>query len=255
MVRARLLAVLHFAFGVVYSVMSMAVQAETASFWILLVILPLSATMTTFYLWTLTALQTTIKELQARRQTQKALMYRRLWGVLLWSVAVVVIFIMLNTVALANRSPDFVPTHWKNRFVLDGWLNTLYLTVFGTIVFLWRPTADNRRFAMSEEVRQEDYEMDVDVRSDDGAMDIDEDEEEAQAPVSVSKQKRSDSPLRAKKTHSAAGAADGETETLFAVGEGIDDVSDDEAHLPASAPSPSSSSSPAKKKESRSRDA
>ncbi|ORY86276.1 lung seven transmembrane receptor-domain-containing protein [Protomyces lactucae-debilis] len=229
MVRARILAVLHFAFGVIYSVMSMAVKAETASFWILLVILPLSATMTTFYLWTLSALQTTIKELMARRQSQKALMYKRLWGIIIWSVAVVVIFIMLNTITIANRSPDFVPTHWKNRFVLDGWLNTLYLTVFGTIVFLWRPTADNRRFAMSEEVRQEDYEMDVDVRSDDGEMD--EEEDRPRQGLAVASSGLSKSAKLDRRHTGGASSGTGEDATLFAVGEdGFEEVSDADDH-------------------------
>ena len=38
------------------------------------------------------------------------------------------------------------------RFFLDGWLNILYLVVFATIVYIIRPTANNKRFAMSEEV-------------------------------------------------------------------------------------------------------
>lgn len=170
MVRARMLAIAHFVFGVIYSVTSMAISAETASPWVLLVILPLSGTMTVLYLWTLNSLQATIKELEQRMQSQKALMYKRLWGVVVWSITVMVLFILLNTITLANRSPDFLPKHWKDRFVLDGWLNTLYLTVFGTIVFLWRPTADNRRFAMSEEIRQDDFELDVNM-SDDGSDD------------------------------------------------------------------------------------
>jgi hypothetical protein len=38
------------------------------------------------------------------------------------------------------------------RFFLDGWLNILYLVVFTTIVYILRPTANNKRFAMSDEV-------------------------------------------------------------------------------------------------------
>jgi len=39
------------------------------------------------------------------------------------------------------------------RFFLDGWLNILYLVVFVTIVVILRPTPNNSRFAMSDEVR------------------------------------------------------------------------------------------------------
>lgn len=227
MVRARILAVAHFVFGVLYSVTSMAVSAETASPWVLLVILPLSATMTVLYLWTLNSLQATIKELNQRMQTQKALMYKRLWGVVIWSITVMVLFILLNTFTLANRSPDFLPQHWKDRFVLDGWLNTLYLTVFGTIVFLWRPTADNRRFAMSEELRQDDFELDVNI-SDDGGSDDEQVPKNkqtripAQTKTTIPPNTTSKTDVPSPPTQSSKGGAStgkSENDGLFAVGD------------------------------------
>ena len=210
MVRARLLALCHFVFGVVYSFSSMAISAESASPWVILIILPLSATMTMLYLWTLNSLQATIKELEARMQTQKALMYKRLWAVVVWSITVMVLFILLNAFTLANRSPDFLPQHWKDRFVLDGWLNTLYLTVFGTIVFLWRPTADNRRFAMSEELRQDDFELETGV-----SEDADSDDEGAAKNQPVEQGPTTTTSSKSARTKEAQG----EEETLFAVGE------------------------------------
>lgn len=239
MIKARILAIAHFVFGVLYSITSMAISAETASPWVLLVILPLSGTMTVLYLWTLNSLQATIKELEQRMQTQKALMYRRLWGVIVWSITVMVIFILLNTLSLANRSPDFLPKHWKDRFVLDGWLNTLYLTVFGTIVFLWRPTADNRRFAMSEEIRQDDFEMDLNMSEDGGSDDEERQAGNNKAPpssqtqnattnasstsdVAQSKQVRADSSKNANKEQGS-----NENDGLFAVGEDPFEEGDD----------------------------
>ncbi|BFZ54050.1 Membrane protein ptm1 [Savitreella phatthalungensis] len=175
MLKARMLAVVHFCFGSLYGVASMAVgTADAPSLWTLFVILPLSACMTVFYFWTVQAMRTTIAELENRGQWQKSMMYRRLHGVIWWSIVAVCAFILLQSFTFYNAdSPDFVPRHWKDRMVLNGWLNTLYLSVFVTIIFLWRPTKDNRRFAMSDEVRQEDYDMDVNLQSD-------EDEEDGQ---------------------------------------------------------------------------
>lgn len=234
MLRARILAIAHFVFGVIYSITSMAISAETASPWVLVVIFPLSATMTVLYLWTLNSLQATIKELEQRMQTQKALMYKRLWGVVIWSISVMVVFIVLNTLTLANRSPDFLPQHWKDRFVLDGWLNTLYLTVFGTIVFLWRPTADNRRFAMSEEVRQDDFEMDLNV-SDEASDDEREDEAQKKQYQGVSASQSRPEPSRAASSRpgiarldsSKVAENDDENEALFAVGDDPFEEDDD----------------------------
>lgn len=53
-----------------------------------------------------------------------------------------------------EESMVFVLESWSDfRFFLDGWLNILYFVVFVTIVYILRPTANNKRFAMSEEVR------------------------------------------------------------------------------------------------------
>ncbi|KAL7270901.1 Membrane protein ptm1 [Rhizina undulata] len=154
----RLLAVAHFVFGVVYAIASLTVTPDSAGPLVLLVILPLAATLTAFYIWTLNSLKLTMRELEERKQNVKLLMFKRLWWVLLGSIVVIFGFFFLNSLTFAGHgSPDFVPTHWKTRwFVLDGWLNLVYLVDMAVIAFLWRPTANNRRFAMSEELAQDD---------------------------------------------------------------------------------------------------
>jgi len=67
---------------------------------------------------------------------------------------VIFAFFFVNSFAFAGSSEaDFVPKHWQTRwFVLDGWLNLVYLFDIAFVAYLWRPTANNRRFAMSDEV-------------------------------------------------------------------------------------------------------
>jgi flagellar biosynthesis/type III secretory pathway M-ring protein FliF/YscJ len=56
---------------------------------------------------------------------------------------------------------DFAPNTWKTRWLLlDGWLALLYLAVFTSIAFLWRPSANNRRLAMSDELATDDNDAD-----------------------------------------------------------------------------------------------
>lgn len=150
----RWLAVAHFFFGVVYAVASLMVKPEDAGPLVLLVILPLSATLTAFYIWTLNALNHTMKDLMERKQHVKAMMYKKLWWCILGSIIVIFGFFFLNSLTFAGTSsPDFAPTHWQTRwFVLDGWLNLVYLADVCFVAYLWRPTANNRRFAMSDEV-------------------------------------------------------------------------------------------------------
>lgn len=151
---AQLLAGAHFAFGVIYAVASLSITPENAGPLVLLVVMPLAATLTAFYVWTLNSLNATMKDLLDRKQTVKAKMYKKLWWCILGSIIVIFGFFFLNSFTFASRKdPDFVPKNWKTRwFVLDGWLNLVYLFDIAFVAYLWRPTANNRRFAMSDEV-------------------------------------------------------------------------------------------------------
>jgi len=159
MIAVRILAIAHFVFGVIYAVASLSVTPENAGPLVLLVVLPLAATLTAFYVWTLNSLGATLKDLIDRKQTVKAKMYRKLWWCILGSIIVIFAFFFINSLTLADVSDeDFIPKNWQTRwFILDGWLNLVYLADVAFIAWLWRPTAENKRFAMSEEVSIEAF--------------------------------------------------------------------------------------------------
>lgn len=154
MVYVRWLAAAHFAFGVIYSTASLTIHPEDAGPVILLIIMPLSATLTAFYIWTLNGLGMTMKDLMERKQHVKAGMYRKLWWCILTTILVIFAFFFFNSFTFVGVSEDsFAPSHWQTRwFILDGWLNVVYLADVSFVAYLWRPTANNRRFAMSDEV-------------------------------------------------------------------------------------------------------
>lgn len=156
MIYVRILALTHFVFGVIYAIASLSVTPDSAGPLVLLVILPLAATLTAFYVWTLSSLNMTMKDLADRKQKTKFLMYKRLWWCILGSIMVIFGFFFINSMSFAGRyEANFVPEHWQTRwFILDGWLNLVYLFDIAFIAYLWRPTANNRRFAMSDEVSQ-----------------------------------------------------------------------------------------------------
>lgn len=60
---------------------------------------------------------------------------------------------------------DYAARSWRVRWwLLDGYLALLYLVAFSSIAYLWRPTPNNRRLAMSDEIAQdeedaEDYDL------------------------------------------------------------------------------------------------
>ncbi|KAG5988450.1 hypothetical protein E4U54_004660 [Claviceps lovelessii] len=236
MVYVRWLAAAHFVFGLVYSIASLVVSPESAGPFVLLIVLPLAGTLTAFYVWTLNSLNFTLKDLRERKQHAKEAMYRRLWWCILASIIVIFAFFFFSSFTFASvNDPDFVPSHWKTRwFIIDGWLNIVYFADVAFVSYVWRPTANNRRFAMSDEIAQDDdgnFEI-----GDIGVPDDWDDDEDAHPGKTQSRS----APLTG--IASSASAHDGSSrqassgtvpresidgETIFAVGEDGDKFSDD----------------------------
>jgi len=56
---------------------------------------------------------------------------------------------------------DFAAKTWQYRWwLIDGYLSILFLLAFVAIAFLWRPTGQNRRLAMSTELAQDEDDAD-----------------------------------------------------------------------------------------------
>lgn len=257
MIYVRWLAIAHFVFGIVYAITSLLVTPESAGPLVLLIVLPLAGTLTAFYVWTLNSLNFTLKDLRERKQHAKEAMYRKLWWCILVSILVIFGFFFFNSFSFASaRDPDYVPFHWKTRwFVLDGWLNLVYFADVAFIAYVWRPTANNRRFAMSDEIAQEDDGTFEIANLDIGNPDESDDDEEARVE-SAKPQNGATQTAAAAASASRSGAGSGEQqqqqqrsqpsasaarrasplpresldgETIFAVGEDGDKFSDDES--------------------------
>lgn len=200
----------------------------------LLIVLPLAATLTAFYVWTLNSLNATLKDLKERKQHVKESMYRKLWWAILVSLLVIFGFFFFNSFSFVSiNDPDFVPYHWKTRwFVLDGWLNMVYFADVVWVAYIWRPTANNRRFAMSDEIAQDD-----DGNFDLGDIGVPDDSDDEEAMVGKNQyNNRSTNDMPAAHIGATASEPSGhrpvprdsiEGETLFSVGDDGDKFSDD----------------------------
>lgn len=166
MKKCIILACTHFFFGVVYTLGTMLLSPETAGLLILLVIFPLSITMTVFYVWTLNSITGTIHDLELRKQHVKVIMYKRLYRLLLFSVIAVISIFILNMFAFSGRMAiDWSAKNWKYRWImLDGLLNVLYFVVFLVIVILWRPTSNNSRYGLMQISQDEEEALDLEER-------------------------------------------------------------------------------------------
>lgn len=118
-------------------------------------------------MWIIVSLNGTILHLQQRKQNFKLAMFQGLYRILVIAVIAVAAFFVLSSISLSNRlDEDYAPRNWRWRWILlDASLSLIYLAAFVAIAWLWRPTENNVRFAMSQELAQdeedaEDYELD-----------------------------------------------------------------------------------------------
>ncbi|GAA6012680.1 hypothetical protein JCM8202_003410 [Rhodotorula sphaerocarpa] len=160
--RVKLLAIVHFAFGFLYSLGTVTIPLESSTFFILFFVLPLSFSLTAFLFWIMYSLHSTISDLSARRQTYKRKMFQRLFYILAVASTLVVLFFIASSIAFSSRlDPSFPAKSWKWRWLLlDGWFSILYMLVFFAVAFLWRPAGSNRRLALSDEVPLSDRDDD-----------------------------------------------------------------------------------------------
>ncbi|GLB35917.1 putative lung seven transmembrane receptor [Lyophyllum shimeji] len=167
--KCQILAGAHFIFGILYAVGIVELELESTSALVLLMfVIPLAFTLSGFLLWIMYSLNATIAQLRARKQRYKLRMFERLYYILLAAVVVIAIFFVVSSMSFSGRlAEDYAAKSWRSRWwLLDGWLALLYFAAFVAIAFLWRPSANNRRLAMSDEIAQdeedaEDYDLEA----------------------------------------------------------------------------------------------
>lgn len=181
--KVQFLSIAHFIFGVLYAVGIVELEFESTSALVLLLfVVPLAFTLSSFLMWILWSLNATITQLKARKQRYKLRMFQKLQYILLFVVFVIFIFFVVSTLTFTGRlAEDYAAKSWRIRWwLLDGWLSLLYLFAFTGIAYLWRPSANNSRLLMSDELAQdeedaEDYDLDA-IESRTDALRRDDDE-------------------------------------------------------------------------------
>lgn len=110
---------------------------------VLLMIFPLSFTLTTFLMWIIVSLNGTILHLSQRKQRAKLAMFQRLWRILVLSVIAVAGFFVISTMSLSGRlEEDYAARNWRYRWILlDASLAGIYLLAFAAVAWIWRPVS------------------------------------------------------------------------------------------------------------------
>ncbi|OCT79778.1 transmembrane protein 87A [Xenopus laevis] len=162
-VKPRLGAVMHrvVGIGVLYLVFAaveaiMRVIGDKESDLVLLASIPLALLDSGLCWWIFVSLAQTMKILKLRKQTVKYSLYRHFTNTLIFAILASIIFMMWTTkkFRLADCQAD-----WMELWVDDAFWRFLFLTILLVIMFLWRPSANNQRYAFTPLMDDSDDEV------------------------------------------------------------------------------------------------
>ncbi|XP_033620874.1 transmembrane protein 87A isoform X3 [Fukomys damarensis] len=108
--------------------------------------LALSATDACIILWIFISLTQTMKLLKLRRNVVKLSLYRHFTNTLILAVAASIVFIIWTTMKFRIVTCQ---SDWRELWVDDAIWRLLFSMILFVIMILWRPSANNQRFAFS----------------------------------------------------------------------------------------------------------
>lgn len=109
--------------------------------------------------WIFISLAQTMKLLRLRRNVVKLSLYRHFTNTLIFAVIASVIFIIWTTKTFKFSKCQ---SDWRELWIDDAFWRFLFSTILLVIMFLWRPSANNQRYAFSplvDEVSDEEKEQ------------------------------------------------------------------------------------------------
>ncbi|KAM4627866.1 transmembrane protein 87A isoform 2-T2 [Polymixia lowei] len=157
-VKPRLGALLHRVVGVgllylMFSVVEGILRVNSAEDdVVLLAAIPLAVLDSTLCWWVFVSLAQTIKLLRLRRNIVKLSLYRHFTNTLIFAVIASIIFIIWTTKTF--KMPK-CQSDWRELWIDDAFWRFLFSIILLVIMFLWRPSANNQRYAFSPLVDEE----------------------------------------------------------------------------------------------------
>lgn len=122
---------------------------------VLLCLLPVSLLNGAIFYWVFTALSSLIQTLKDRRQSEKLVLFQRLWKILIFSLTIATIT-LLYQIFTFSRS---ITSRWMYQWLFtDGVSHILFLVVLATMMYLWAPHKYSQRYAYSHQVGDDDRE-------------------------------------------------------------------------------------------------
>lgn len=147
------LGVLYFAFAAIEGILR--ITGAKDSDLALLANIPLALLDSSLCWWIFVSLAQTIKTLKLRRNPVKLSLYRHFTNTLIFAVIASIIFMVWTTkkFRLADCQAD-----WMELWVDDAFWRFLFSIILLVIMFLWRPSANNQRYAFTPLIDDSDDE-------------------------------------------------------------------------------------------------
>jgi len=121
---------------------------EVSAFWRVALSLPPAALNAIFYWWIFLALSRLTEQLTSRRQDDKLQIFKQFTRVLMFSLLCAVCYALYQ---MYYMSSGYELTKWKTKWLIEtGIPEMLYTLILLTILFLWRPSTNNKRFAYAQ---------------------------------------------------------------------------------------------------------
>lgn len=162
-VKPRLGAVMHrvVGMGVLYLIFAtvegvMRVIGTKESDLVLLASIPLALLDSALCWWIFVSLAQTMKTLKLRKNAVKYSLYRHFTNTLIFAILASVVFMAWTTKKF--RLAD-CPSDWMELWVDDAFWRFLFSIVLLVIMFLWRPSANNQRYAFTPLIDDSDDEV------------------------------------------------------------------------------------------------
>ena len=138
---------------------SAAIAYEAAQSFAFLLVLPSAILQATTYAWIFNALNQTIKQLEDRKQDVKLKLFTSFQNVLIGSIGIVAVWLV--SVSLI-RMTGSIEERWNLVWVLESSPDVLYLLVFISIMVLWRPKSNSKKYAYYEQAGTRDQQATLD---------------------------------------------------------------------------------------------
>lgn len=122
-----------------------------------LVTMLLATVDTTFYMWTISSLNSILVTLRARKQTAKLALYLKFRAILVATVLCAVFWAIYGAYLVGG---DVAERNWNERWTIDASSETIYFVIFVAIAILWAPYRNNQRYVSYVELTRSDGDQD-----------------------------------------------------------------------------------------------